>query len=139
MAANQVVIQSFNPNRITVHFRDAKGNPVPQGTGYKTVTVPSVYDSPKNILPLSKADFEAIKDDCQQFIDLGQRGKGFVILNDIPSGYWDPAQQVAQVKADLGAKAAELEGANSRIGQLEEQITVLKAELIARGWKEDGQ
>jgi hypothetical protein len=131
----QVVIQSFVTHRVTANFRDEDGNAVRVGGVPKTVTVPALQESPKNILILTPDDFEAIRKDLDAYITLGQR-KGMVIRDDIPSGFWDPSQRVADADAKRQMAEQQLLGAQSRIAELEAEIDSLKDKLREYGWKE---
>lgn len=150
-AANQVVIQSFLERKYTVHFRytkdttDQAGNPVKSGDPikvggvYKTLTIPSIYTAPngKNIVIVTKEDFDAIRQDLATYLEMGQHRKGVVVLDDIPQGYWDPAQQVADARAKKAAAEAERDGALMKVLELEEEVSRLKKLLTETyGWKE---
>lgn len=142
--AKQVVIQSFVNHRVTVAFRYIEGDEIPQGMAVgdvvrvghvaKTVTVPSKQESPKNILILSPKDFERIRQDVESYLDLGQRG-GMQTLDSIPSGYWDPAQRVAEADGKRIAAEQQLAGAQKRIEELEGEIDELKVKLRGYGWQ----
>lgn len=150
-AANQVVLQSFLENKLTVNFRytedshDELGNPVKAGDAikvsgvYKTLAIPSIHTAQpgKNIVILTHEDFEAIRKDIKGLLELGQRGKGLVQLDDIPSGYWDPAQRIAEAEGKRKAVMIERDDALLRVMELEEEVKVLKDKLISYGWKDE--
>lgn len=114
-----------------------KGEPIKAGSGYKTRTIPSRYEAPKNITIMTAEDFEAVREDVQALLDRGQQGKGLVKLDDIPSGYWDPAQQVADARGKMNDALAKLEGAEMRNMELEDEIKRLKGILVTFGWKDE--
>lgn len=132
----QVVVQSFMNHRLTVNFRDEKNEVIRVGTLVKTVTVPARQEAPQNILILTPQDFEAVKYDLQDRIEMGQRG-GVVILDSIPSGFWNPTQRVAEAEGKLQAAEAQFAGSQVRIGQLEADVEALKDKLRVYGWKGD--
>lgn len=139
---NQVIIQSFVPHAVEVNFRhvggDLDGQPVKVGIHPKTVRVPSKHDSPKNILILSAEDFAAVKQDLAPYLAMGQR-RGMTIIEDIPSGYWDPAQRVASAEAEKSAALAAKAGAEKKVEELEARVEELKGFLKTYGWKDDGK
>jgi len=137
--SNKVVIQSFVPHRLEVNFRDKDGKVIVAGNQPKTVVVPAKQESPKNILVLSVADYDAVKADLAPYEVLGQN-QGVTILDDIPSGYWDPTQRVAEAEAKRVAAEAELAGARDRMQGLEARIEELRGILVKTfGWKDDGK
>lgn len=143
MGAHQVVLQSFIPQKCRVNFRHLvdgadfkKGDPIKVKGVVKTVTLPSVFDAPKNILILTAEDFEAIREDVEPLLEQGQRGKGVVKLDDIPSGYWDPAQRIAEAEGKMNVAKQQAENAEFRVLELEEEVKSLKVKLIEYGWKE---
>ncbi len=153
--ATKIVLQSFISHRLEVNFRRTsdetddkdklveggyrKGDVIRVGNVPKTVVVPAKQESPKNILILTPADFEAVKADLQPYLDLGQR-QGVTVLEDIPGGYWDPAQRVAEAEAKRVAAETALSGAQERIGTLEGRIDELKEILVKTfAWKDDGK
>lgn len=141
----QVVIQSFVPYAVEVNFRhvggDLDGQPIKVGLNTKTVRVPAKgekRDKP-SILVLTSEDFAAVKVDLDPYLDLGQRG-GMTILEDIPSGYWDPAERVASAEAARQMAEGALAGANGRIAELEARVEELKGILTETyAWKDDGK
>jgi len=150
MAASQIVLQSFMETKLTVHHRYTedvknddgkvvfkKGDPIKVGSGYKTSTIPSRYEAPKNIIIRTPEDFEAIHEDVEELLKRGQQGKGLVKLDDIPSGYWDPAQQVADAKGKMADALAKLEGAELKAMELEDEVKRLKGILVTFGWKDE--
>ena len=131
---NQVVLQSFVRTRITVNFRDEKGVAITSGGIVKTITIPSWMEQPKNIQVMSKDDFKQIKQDLEVYLTLGQN-KGIVVLDDIPEGYWDPAQRVAAAEAKVTAAQGERDGAVKRAETAEAEIERLKTILMRTyGW-----
>lgn len=133
----QIVLQSFVPWTVEVNFRNDKGEPVTAANGViKTVRIPSKDNAPKNILILSPDDFEGVRADVQKYLDLGQRG-GVVLIDDIPSGFWDPAQRVAEAEAKRDAAVTEVMAANKKVSDLETEIVRLN-DILTRtyGWKE---
>lgn len=139
----QIVIQSFVPYAVEVNFRhvggDLDGHPVKVGIHTKTVRVPAKHSAPKNILVLSPEDFAAVKVDLEPYLALGQRG-GMTILEDIPSGFWDPAERVASAEAARQMAEGALAGANGRIAELEARVEELKGILTKTyAWKDDGK
>ena len=150
-AADQVVLQSFLENKLTVNFRytedskDELGNPVKAGEAikvagvYKTLRIPSIHsaDPGKNIVILTHEDFNAIRKDIDGLLELGQRGKGLIQLDDIPSGYWDPAQRIAEIEGKRQAVMIERDDALLHVLELEEEVKGLKEKLISYGWKDE--
>jgi len=150
-AANQVVLQSFLERKYTVNFRytedtkDEMGNPVKAGDAikvggaYKTLPIPSIHTAQpgKNIVILTEEDFKAIHKDIKELLDAGQRGKGLVKLDDIPAGYWDPAQRIADAEAKKNAVMIERDAAQFRALELEEEVKRLKGILTSYGWKDE--
>jgi hypothetical protein len=114
-----------------------KGEPIKAGSGYKTRTIPSRYEAPKNIVIMTPGDFEAIREDVDGLLQRGQQGKGLVKLDDIPSGYWDPAQQVADARGKMADALAKLEGAELKAMELEDEVKRLKGILVTFGWKDE--
>ena len=149
MALSQVVLQSFLETKLTVNYRytedvkdgdrvvHKKGEAIMVGSVYKTRTIPSRYEAPKNITILTPDDFEAIRVDVDEYLERGQQRKGLVKLDDIPSGYWDPAQQVADARGKMAEAQAKLEGAELRNMELEDEIKRLKGILVTFGWKDE--
>lgn len=150
-AANQVVIQSFLENRLTVNFRytedtkDEMGNPVKAGEAikvggvYKTLAIPSIHSAQpgKNVVILTHEDFEAIRKDVDGLLVLGQRGKGLVQLDDIPAGYWDPSQRIAEAEGKRQAVMIERDDALLRVLELEDRVKFLTEKLTSYGWKDE--
>jgi len=114
-----------------------KGEPIKAGSGYKTRTIPSRYEAPKNIVIMTPGDFEAIREDVDGLLQRGQQGKGLVKLDDIPSGYWDPAQQVADARGKMADALAKLEGVELKAMELEDEVKRLKGILVTFGWKDE--
>lgn len=150
MGAEQVVLQSFRETKLTVNYRytedkvdgdgkviHKKGDPIRQGAVIKTRTIPSRYEAPKNITVLTAEDFEAIRQDVEEQLELGQRGKGLVKLDAIPSGYWDPAEQIAAVRGELAGLKMQLETAELGKMELEDEVKRLKGVLVSFGWKDE--
>jgi len=150
VAASQVVLQSFAETKLIVNYRytedvkgedgvilHKKGEPIKQGMGYKTRSIPSRYEAPKNISVMTTEDFLAIHEDIKDHLERGQKGKGLVKLDDIPSGYWDPAQQVADARGKMSAALAERDGALMQVLELEEEVKRLKGILVTFGWKDE--
>jgi hypothetical protein len=135
---DQVIVQSFVSYRVQANFRDEDGKSILSGGGYKTVTVPAKTESPKNILVLKASDFEQVKADLQQYLDLGQRG-GMVLIENIPSGFWDPASRVASAEAARASAEGALAGAQTELSAKGERIEELKKLLVGYGWKDDGK
>lgn len=131
---SRVVIQSFIPYRAEVNFRDEKGNVIFVNHRPKTVVVPSKESAPKNILILSVEDYQAVKQDLAEYVTMGQRG-GVTILDDIPSGYWDPAQRVAEAEAKRQSAETERDAALTRAGAAEAEVVRL-TEILTKtyGW-----
>lgn len=149
MGATQVVLQSFMPYKFTANLRytkddvDFRGHPVKAGEvvmdkngNTLTVTIPALIESPKNVRIMTPEDFEKARQDLDPLLERGQRGRGIVQLDDIPAGFWDPAQRVADAEGKLSAAKAELEGSQFRILELEDEIKNLKEKLVSYGWKE---
>jgi hypothetical protein len=135
---DQIIVQSFVSCKVTANFRDENGKAVLSGGGYKTVTVPAKTESPKNILVLKASDFEAVKADLQPYLDLGQRG-GMVLIENIPSGFWDPAARVAAAEAAKASAEGALSGAQAELSVKDARIEELKKLLDGFGWKGDGK
>lgn len=140
---NRIVLQSFVPYDLTVNFRhlegEKKGEAVKVGNVFKTLAVPSKFSSPKNIVVLTKEDFAGVKLDLETYITMGQKG-GIVILEDIPSGYWDPAQRVAAAETAKQAAETALAGALKTIEEKDARILEL-TDILTRtyAWKGDGK
>lgn len=139
MAKNQIVLQSFLSAPHTLVFRDEKGQPIKAGKRgeFKTVRIPALISSPKNILILSEDDYEQVKSDpfLVDALERGQRGKGVRLLEDIPSGFWDPTQQLAKAEGEKRALQETLEEKDTKLSEAEKQIEELKAQIKAFGGK----
>ena len=132
MAEDKVIIQSFHPYDLTVNYRHTsgpkKGEPVMEGTVAKTTRIPSLHRSPKNIAIFSSEDFRAVEEDLTPYIEKG-RDKGMVRLKDIPAGFWDPAQRVAQAEGNQAMAEGKLAASEAKVARLEDEVEVLKRRL----------